>query len=109
MLWRTPSIADDAVLEPEPVLLSEGEPPELPPFVEQERQPPRKESKLIYKRTRMPDGSVHVSAVPVPGMRIDEVIKVLPSNGGDPIFHIIMQPTCGRPTKSQTNGADHAE
>ena len=111
MLWRTPGVADDAVLdEPEPEL-SEGGPPELPPIVESERQPPRKGSNLIYKRLKLPDG-VQVSVVARPGRAIDEVIRFEPASGGDPVIRIVTRRVPGRPIKREdTNGsgADHAE
>ena len=115
MLWRNLKTEGDVLnmIEPEPVLLpdspehsSQGEPPELPPIVERERQPPRKGSNLTYKRLQRPDG-VEVSVMAKPGRVIDEVIRFSPADGGDDVIHVITRRQRGRPTKQQTNGADH--
>jgi hypothetical protein len=117
MLWRNPRTEADVLnmTEPESVLLpdspehsSEGNPPELPPIVERERQPPRKGSNLTYRRLRRPD-SVEVSVMAKPGRVIEEVIRHIPADGGDEVIHIITRRQRGRPTKQQTeNGnSDH--
>jgi hypothetical protein len=112
MLWKTPIAEGDVVDATEPELphLSEGEPPKLPPFDEQERQPPRKgSSNLTYRRLVLPDG-VQVSVVAKVGWAIDEVVRFIPNDGTDPVIKIITRRVRGRPTAQQTNGsgADHA-
>jgi hypothetical protein len=99
----------DVAIEPDDHL-PKGDPPELPPIIEQERQPPRKGSNLTYKRLQLPNG-VEVSVMAKPGRVIDEVIRFEPKDGTDPIIKIITRRVRGRPTKQQTNGsgngADH--
>lgn len=88
----------------------QGEDPPKPPspFIEHEREPPRRQSNLKYQRLETKD-SIEVTVTAMPGRVIEEVRKVIMKDGRDDVLHIVTRRSRGRPTKQQhdSNGADH--
>jgi hypothetical protein len=93
---------------PQPTVTAD-KPPELPPIVEKEWQPPRKKSNLIKRYAKMPGGR-EVRITPKAGRAIVEVVKFVPNDGTDPVWTFLTRPVPGRPIKREdTNGSgtDH--